>query len=196
MPFEDDTFDAAYAFEAICYATDLPVVYNEIRRVLKPGAPFGLHEWVMTENFDPTNNKHRKIRDQIERGNGLTKMPLISDVRNGLKHCGFVITHEENMELRSKPGPWYYPIVGMLRYATCKADFFTALMMERRVVVPMTDGFYWLMVHLKLMPKGFIPAFEMMKTCTMSVARGSQIGIYSPMWVFISTNGKPSKASK
>ena len=66
--------------------------------MLKPGAMFGCTDWVMTKNFDPAIEKHRIIRDQIERGNGIARMPLISDVRNGLKECGFEVTFEEQME--------------------------------------------------------------------------------------------------
>ena len=158
--------------------------------MLKPDAVFGLDEWVMTDQFDANNHEHRVLRDRIERGNGLAKMPLLGDVRSGLRHCGFEITHDENIELRSKPGPWYYPILGMLRYATCLEDVKTALPMERRIMVPMTDLYYRLLVKLKVVPPEFIDGFEIMKTCTESVARGSQKGVYSSMWVFIAKNKK------
>ena len=176
MPFDDNTFDAAYAFEAICYAPDLNVVYKELRRVLKPRASFGLHEWAMTQEFDPTIDDHRITRDKIERGNGLTRMPLISEIRDGLKRSSFTLTHNENMELRSKPGPWYYPVLGMLRFATCKEDLFTTLMMERRIIVPLATMYYWLLVKFKVAPEELLPSFEVMKTCTSSVARESQKG--------------------
>lgn len=90
----------------------------------------------------------------------------------------------------------YYPILGMLRYATCKEDFLLALMMERRIIVPLVDMYYWFLVRLKAVPKEFLDSFEVMKTCTESVARGSQEGIYSPMWTFFSRNGKESGANK
>ena len=161
MPFDDNTFDAAYAIEAICHAPNPQIVYRELRRVLKPGAPFGEPEWVMTEKFDSAIKKHRVIRDQIERGNGLAKMPLISEVWTGLEQCGFQLTHEENMELRSTPGPWYYPMLGMLRYITCWDDFLRTLLMERKVVVPLVDAYYWILVKCGVVPKEFTAAFEM-----------------------------------
>lgn len=190
LPFEDNTFDAAYAFESICYAPDLTVVYQELHRVLKPNAPFGLHEWVMTETYDPSNKKHRTIHDQIERGNGLAKMPLISDVRSGLKECGFETVYEEMMEARSKPGPWYFPLLGMVRFTTCKADFWKTLVMERKVMVPLIDCLYWGMVKMGKVPEEFPAAFQVMKTCTKSVAMGSKVGIFSPMALFVSKNVK------
>ena len=37
MPFEKDSFDAAYSIESTCQASRLENVYREIFRVLKPG---------------------------------------------------------------------------------------------------------------------------------------------------------------
>lgn len=190
MPFEDDTFDAAYAFESICYAPDVRIPFNEIRRVLKPGAMFGHTNWVMTEMFDPSIEEHRVIRDQIERGNGIARLPLISDVRSGLEQCGFVTISEEDMAGRSKPCPWYYNLLGQVRYATCMEDFFRIFMRERKIVMPLWDVFHRLMVKLRVAPKGFSDGFEVLRTCTKSTADGGAKGIFSPLVVFMSINVK------
>ncbi|KAK4044438.1 S-adenosyl-L-methionine-dependent methyltransferase [Parachaetomium inaequale] len=50
LPFPDESFDAAYSAESLCYAPDPAEVYREIKRVLKPGAPFTFHDFAMTEN--------------------------------------------------------------------------------------------------------------------------------------------------
>ncbi|KAK4150268.1 S-adenosyl-L-methionine-dependent methyltransferase [Chaetomidium leptoderma] len=50
LPFPDESFDAAYSVESLCYAPDPAEVYREIKRVLKPGAPFTFHDFAMTEN--------------------------------------------------------------------------------------------------------------------------------------------------
>ncbi|KAK3300787.1 S-adenosyl-L-methionine-dependent methyltransferase [Chaetomium fimeti] len=50
LPFPDESFDAAYSVESLCYAPDPAAVYREIKRVLKPGAPFTFHDFAMTEN--------------------------------------------------------------------------------------------------------------------------------------------------
>jgi sterol 24-C-methyltransferase len=42
MPFEDNSFDAVYAFEATCHAANRVEVYSEIFRVLKPGGKYAM----------------------------------------------------------------------------------------------------------------------------------------------------------
>jgi sterol 24-C-methyltransferase len=88
LPFEDNTFDAAYSFEALCYSPDLSVVYKEACRVLKPGGLFAFTDWAMTEKYDDRNIEHRKVRNWIEYGNGIIRMPLVQDIREGLKEAG------------------------------------------------------------------------------------------------------------
>lgn len=41
-------------------------VYGEIYRVLKPGSVFACYEWCLTDKYDPSNEKHRVIKKQIE----------------------------------------------------------------------------------------------------------------------------------
>lgn len=49
----------------------LEEVYGEVYRVLKPGSYFASYEWVATEKFDPNNQEHIRIMDEINFGNGL-----------------------------------------------------------------------------------------------------------------------------
>jgi ubiquinone/menaquinone biosynthesis C-methylase UbiE len=88
LPFDDASFDAAYAFDAMCYAPDQAAVYKEIYRVLKAGGTFGFSDWAMTDKFNEHDMNHRRIRNWIEFGNGITKMPLVEDMREGLKLAG------------------------------------------------------------------------------------------------------------
>lgn len=72
--FEENTFDKVYAIEATCHAPNLEKCYKEIYKVLKPGGTFAVYEWVMTDKFDENNEEHKKIRYEIELGDGIPKM--------------------------------------------------------------------------------------------------------------------------
>ncbi|KAI0529328.1 hypothetical protein KFK09_001875 [Dendrobium nobile] len=67
MPFPDNTFDAIYAIEATCHAPDSLGCFKEI----KAGQCFAAYEWCMTDNYDPNNEIHKKIKAEIEIGDGL-----------------------------------------------------------------------------------------------------------------------------
>jgi ubiquinone/menaquinone biosynthesis C-methylase UbiE len=88
LPFPDESFDAAYSIESLCYAPDPAACYKEVKRVLKPGAPFAFHDFAMTEKFDVDIPEHRKVRNWIEFGNGVTKMPWVPEMRAGIKKAG------------------------------------------------------------------------------------------------------------
>ena len=65
LPFEDNSFDRAYAIEATCHAGEVVKVLREVYRALKPGGIFAFYEWIMTDAYDPTNEEHRRIKYDI-----------------------------------------------------------------------------------------------------------------------------------
>ena len=97
QPFENSSFDAAYAIEATCHAPDRVGCYSEIYRVLKPGAIFACYEWCLTDKFDPTNKNHLKIKKEIEEGDGLPDLYSTAASLEAMKKAGFEILHEEDL---------------------------------------------------------------------------------------------------
>ncbi|KAI6806371.1 hypothetical protein KC332_g13840 [Hortaea werneckii] len=191
LPFEDASFDAVYAFDALCYAPDVKDVYAEIHRVLKPGGQFGFHDWVMTDKYQESNARHRHIRNAIEFGNGITNMPLLSHVRKSLAATGFEIQHDENMAWRSER-PWWYAPGGNIRYARGWEDF--------QRVLEMSPLVFWtkqLMAHVLcwfgVMPKEAVQMGYTMHACVRSVANGGKLDIFTPMWVMVCKKAETEK---
>lgn len=52
MPFGDAEFDAAYTIHAAMNIADRPALYREARRILKPGALFGVYDIIGTQGPD------------------------------------------------------------------------------------------------------------------------------------------------
>ncbi|OAP58364.1 hypothetical protein AYL99_07454 [Fonsecaea erecta] len=96
LPFASASFDAAYAIEATVHSPSLLRVYSGIARVLKPGALFGLSEWVMTPKYDPADQRHVGIRNRLERGNALSNLHTSDQAREAMIGAGFEILHEED----------------------------------------------------------------------------------------------------
>jgi SAM-dependent methyltransferase len=45
LPFDDDVFDAAVAFDALAYADDPAAAFRELRRVTRAGGPIAVLDW-------------------------------------------------------------------------------------------------------------------------------------------------------
>ncbi|MCJ1481151.1 Delta(24)-sterol C-methyltransferase [Schaereria dolodes] len=112
ISFPSNSFDAVYAIEATVHAPSLEGVYSQIFRVLKPGGVFGVYEWLMTENYDNENPRHREIRLGIEQGDGISNMVKISEGLQAIKAAGFILEVHEDLADRPDKRPWYYPLAG------------------------------------------------------------------------------------
>jgi sterol 24-C-methyltransferase len=105
MPFEDNTFDACFAFEATCYGETLEKVYKEIQRVLKPGGVFATYEWLMTPKYNDDNPVHREIRNRIERGSAVPNITNAENAIRSLKAAGLELEREEDRAIPSAAYP-------------------------------------------------------------------------------------------
>jgi sterol 24-C-methyltransferase len=77
MPFQSESFDAAYGIEATCHAPRLEHVYGEVFRILKPGGLFSAYEWCTTEKYEEANLEIKKIVHLVEEGNSIAKFYTI-----------------------------------------------------------------------------------------------------------------------
>eukprot|EP01133_Synstelium_polycarpum_P018877 gene18877-22579_t len=111
VPQEAATYDAIYQVEATCHAPSKVECYKEMFRLLKPGGLFGGYEWIMTNKYDKTNDEHKKIKKEIELGNGLPDLEQPAAIVAALKEAGFeVITSHDLAE--DSDLPWYLPLSG------------------------------------------------------------------------------------
>lgn len=124
MSFPENSFDCVYAIEATVHAPVLEGVYSQIFKVLKPGGVFGVYEWLMTDNYDNTNEHHREIRLGIEQGDGISNMVKISDGIAAIKAAGFELELHEDLAKRPDPIPWYYPLAGQWKHMASPLDIY------------------------------------------------------------------------
>jgi len=109
LPFPDESFDAAYATEALCGAGNMTKAYSEVFRVLKPGALLGNLDWVLTPQYDHSNAKHRRIRSEIERGGSVPSLSTAEAHKAELRAVGFDILVDQDRALaKANPVPWWY----------------------------------------------------------------------------------------
>ena len=84
----DDTFDRGYAIESTCHAPDKAGAFAEIYRVLKPGALFWGQEMCLTGKFDPRNDRHQVLKEDLRRGIALRNIATMGEVDGALEATG------------------------------------------------------------------------------------------------------------
>lgn len=89
MSYPDNSLDSVYAIEATVRAPSLEVIYSEVFRILKPGGSFDVDEWLMTDEYDNDDSRHRAIPLGIEQGNGISNTEKIYVALQATRKDGF-----------------------------------------------------------------------------------------------------------
>ncbi|KAJ6624447.1 sterol methyltransferase C-terminal-domain-containing protein, partial [Mycena sp. CBHHK59/15] len=167
-----------------CHAPTWEGVYGEIFKVLKSGGIFGVYEWCMTDDWDPSIPSHATLQHEIELGNGIPEMRPLKLARQALKTVGFEVQHEEDLATRPDPVPWYYPLEGDIRKAQTFWDYITVWRMSRSGMF-VTHNVLWVMELLRLVPKGTHDVGESLRVAALSLVRGGQQKLFTPMYLFV-----------
>ncbi|KAK7341122.1 hypothetical protein VNO80_24047 [Phaseolus coccineus] len=176
MPFTDNSFDAVYAIEATCHAPDAYGCYKEIFRVLKPGQYFAAYEWCMTDQFDPNNEEHQKIKAEIEIGDGLPDIRLTTKCAEALKQAGFEVIWEKDLAIDS-PVPWYFP----LDTSNFSLNSFRLTAVGRFFTRSLVKG----LEFVGLAPKGSLRVQEFLEKAAEGLVEGGKKEIFTPMYFFL-----------
>nr|CBL69122.1 CgERG6-1 protein [Colletotrichum graminicola] len=191
IPFEDDTFDAIYAIEATVHAPSLEAVYSEIFRVLKPGGVFGVYEWVMTDKYDDGDLHMRKIRIDIEQGDGIANMVKAAEALRAFGAAGFDMIRHEDMAERPDPSPWYWPLdAGSWRHAQTLGDLMYTFRMTGLGRLA-TRGFLSVMETLGVAPPGMTKMSDSLCIAADALVQGGKEKIFTPMYLMVGR--KPAK---
>lgn len=186
LPFEDNSFDGAYAIEATCHAPKRQGVYGEIFRVLKPGQIFATYEWCLTPKYDKNVEFHRLIKKKIEEGDGLPDMAYEHECTDALKEVGFEVIEARDMALDPIFGgdPWWMP----LHPSNNPFNFRFQMSPLGKFI---TRNILWVCEGVFLVPSGTYKVQEMLQQGGWGCERGGYTGIFTPMWLMVAR--KPVK---
>jgi sterol 24-C-methyltransferase len=220
MPFEDNTFDAVYATEATCHARPISAAYKEIKRVLKPGGKFGIYEWCLTPKHDDGNAEHRRIRNDIERGGGVTYLNNEKDIEDAFEEVGLEIVHKDSGLAEKSRVPWWhvvsisfsassvtpssssfltrysrYPMNGDLKYGTDVTwDDYRKIFTMKNSVVAFTTIVMNLFHRLGFVSEARVEALETCKQCAWGSRDGGKTGTFTPFQMYVAR--KPVEGKK
>jgi len=201
QPFDDSSFDAAYAIEATCHAPNRLGCYSEIYRVLKPGSIFACYEWCLTDKYDPENPEHVYIKKQIEEGDGLPDIVSKQHCLKALEEAGFEILEERDLVLDDYGGwqdpktgeyslskeakehnrggkPWMLPLMPSWNPLTQRFQF---NWLGRRL----TKFSLKILEFLRLAPEGTARTQIMLENAVVGLVRGGELGIFTPMYMMV-----------
>jgi len=105
MPFEDASFDSAYAVYALKYYPKLDRVLSEIHRVLKPEGLFAAYCLGRTDGYDPENSEDARIVADFEYATGMPPLPTPSQVTDAAERVGLRVLSRMDLSQR---WTWYH----------------------------------------------------------------------------------------
>jgi sterol 24-C-methyltransferase len=105
LPFPDASFDAVYEVGVFTYSKDLKKLFQEIRRILKPGGKFAALDWIRLPNFDPSNSHHADLMRRIKPLVGAIGTPSVEEFSGSLQEVGFQLLANENASIDGLQAP-------------------------------------------------------------------------------------------
>ena len=176
----DDTFDRGYAIESTCHAPDKAGAFAEIYRILKPGALFWGQEMCMTDKFDPGDNRHRAIKQDLMRGIALKDIATMGEVNRALETAGFHVIEAKDraVEENGPTMPWYQP---METRSNAQGNTLRRIPMGRK-------AFIWasgLAEVLRIFPRGSADVAKLMDRTANAYVAGGRAGIFTPLYCFL-----------
>lgn len=184
IPFPDNSFDAIYAIEAVCHAPDKIGIYTELLRVLKPGGKFACYEWCLTKDFDYESAEHRKLKEDIEVGDGLPDIDSTDQVIDALQKVGFNVLESKDL---CQPDhinqiPWYEALAPS--YFTLNGIKLTWL------GVTLTHLTLQVLESVKLLTRGTTETHSVLMRAREGLVKGAQSNAFTPMFYFLAQKQK------
>lgn len=176
VPLEEDSFDAAYSYEAICHAPHKHLCFEEFYRLLRPGGQIALTEWCLTERFDPDDPVHRDIRDRVELTNAVPNLLSTSEQVDAMERAGFEVLSAKDQAFESDPAwPWYRSLQGR--------DFSLASLGRIPAGRWFTARATSLLELLRIAPAGTGEAARILNVAADSLVEAGVAGIFTPSFL-------------
>ena len=178
IPVDDASFDAVYTIEASCHAPDRVGLFSELNRVMKPGALFGGFEWCLTDKYDGSDAAHRRIKKEIEEGDGLPDIAHTSEIDAALTASGFELVEVCDLATcGSAERPWYYSLTG--------GDLTLASIPRTPIGRQITNVATGVLEKLKVLPQGTSEVSRFLGKAGDALVEGGEREIFTPMYYFL-----------
>eukprot|EP00697_Spironema_sp_BW2_P014350 gnl/Spiro4/4778_TR2397_c0_g1_i1.p1 gnl/Spiro4/4778_TR2397_c0_g1~~gnl/Spiro4/4778_TR2397_c0_g1_i1.p1 ORF type:complete len:381 (-),score=86.53 gnl/Spiro4/4778_TR2397_c0_g1_i1:195-1271(-) len=103
--FPDAHFDNIYHVQVFSLAKDLPLLFNELYRLLKPGGKFACLDYVLKDAYNPSNPHHGDLLKRTKPLLGAIGSPTVEEYAGGLARAGFNILVSEDASAGGHQAP-------------------------------------------------------------------------------------------
>eukprot|EP00466_Bigelowiella_natans_P014819 jgi/Bigna1/66661/fgenesh1_pg.2_\ len=167
---------------------DRTKVFGEAFRLLKEGGMFASYEWLMTDNYDPTNEEHKIIKRGIEHGDGLPELIGIKAAVQALKDVGFEVVEHFDLNHYAKEayGPKNIPW-----YRTLEADWTLDGWKHTVVGRKFTEIMVRVLESIGIAAEGSFATLQMLEDAATHLVKGGQQDLFTPMYLVVAR--KPAK---
>lgn len=105
LPFEDNQFDAFYQIQALSLCKDLPALFKELYRIVKPGGKISLLDWVSLPAYDAANPEHAELMRRVKPLIGAVGTPTPKSLGQDLEDAGFKVVRSDNASIDGLQAP-------------------------------------------------------------------------------------------
>ena len=105
LPFADESFDAFYQIQALSLCKDIPALFREVFRVVKPGAKISSLDWVSLPAYNPQNPEHADLMRHVKPLIGAVGTPTPESLEGALRDAGFVVLSSGNASIDGLQAP-------------------------------------------------------------------------------------------
>ena len=178
IPSPDGAFDAAFAIEATCHASDRRAAFAEVLRVLRPGALLAGYEWCLTDRFDASDAEHRELKRVIEDTIAIPALTGSEVIDEVLRRAGFELVESGDLAPRGDARtPWFRPLTtgegGLQGLLLCRPG----RLVTHLITVAM-EG-------LRRAPAGSREVHRVLMRSGDALARSGELGIFTPAYFFL-----------
>jgi sterol 24-C-methyltransferase len=150
--------------QALSLSRDLKKLFQELHRVLKPGAKISLSEWVRLANFDEKNAHHVMLLRRIKPLVGAIGTPSVEEYESALREAGFEVllsvdpsVNKSQEILVDKAGGYYDKLLPFMNF----------------------------LVKIKILPKHFITLFDRLGKNTEALCEADRLGLVAMSYQFV-----------
>ncbi len=185
IPDGDDRYDAAIAIESMPHAPDKTAAFREILRVLRPGACLAGYDWCLTEDFDPGNAEHMRIKEGIVAGNALPEIARTLEIGTALRAAGFEVVESGDRASASDPTtPWYRALQGR--------DLSLRSIPRTPIGRALSNRVLRVGEKLRVFPDGAVAVSSLLNRTADALVAGGKAGIFTPMFFLLARKPGPS----